>query len=315
MRINRPTANRIIELPPEIWLYLATVLFTMSATLINSLGHGFHIGFFHSENLVPFWAMVLASVLVIGFAFSVESEKPKVALIGSSTAQIFLIFCLWSFMWPALVTTPFPLQDHYLHELDAHFNYDIGTIYLWSRRNGLLEGFMSHWKTIAIPITLAPILLAIFSEKRSVRIYVTMLLFSGLVGGLTYYFIPTTAPAAVLPAIEFPYQQYILIERFDIIHQHGVYDDYRTGGVAGFPSFHNIWAATLMICFRNTPRPLRFVVFVYGGLTIMSTVLTGWHFLVDIVAGLLVAVASAIVAGYLIPPAHVTETKRESTRA
>jgi membrane-associated phospholipid phosphatase len=73
-------------------------------------------------------------------------------------------------------------------------------------------------------------------------------------------------------------------------------------GVVCFPSFHVIWAilgANALWCFK----PLRIPVAILSTLIILSTMTSGWHYFVDVLAGLLVA-AAAIAASRALSRWH-----------
>jgi membrane-associated phospholipid phosphatase len=62
-------------------------------------------------------------------------------------------------------------------------------------------------------------------------------------------------------------------------------------GVVCFPSFHVIWAI-LCAAALWTYKPLRVPVALVYGLIILSTMTTGWHYFIDVVAGAVVALLS-----------------------
>ena len=81
-----------------------------------------------------------------------------------------------------------------------------------------------------------------------------------------------------------------------------VHDNF--GGIVCLPSFHTFWAvvsAQALYCFR----PLRYPALLVAGLITISTVTTGWHYGVDVIAGLLMFVlcttlSNAVIRGRLL---------------
>jgi hypothetical protein len=67
-------------------------------------------------------------------------------------------------------------------------------------------------------------------------------------------------------------------------------------GVVCFPSFHAIWAVLCGYAFSGFRRYIRIPVYVLAALMFLSTVTTGWHYVIDVLAGLLVAVVSLLIA-------------------
>jgi len=59
-------------------------------------------------------------------------------------------------------------------------------------------------------------------------------------------------------------------------------------GIVCFPSFHVIWAVLCVYAFWGF-RWLRFPALILGSIIVVSTISTGWHSFVDVLAGLLLA--------------------------
>lgn len=62
-------------------------------------------------------------------------------------------------------------------------------------------------------------------------------------------------------------------------------------GILCIPSFHVIWALLCAYSLWDV-RPLRIPAAIFSALLIFSTLATGWHYLVDVIAGAFVALAS-----------------------
>jgi membrane-associated phospholipid phosphatase len=67
-------------------------------------------------------------------------------------------------------------------------------------------------------------------------------------------------------------------------------------GVVCFPSFHAIWAVLCGYAFSGFRRSVRIPVYVLAALMLLSTVTTGWHYVIDVLAGLMVAGVSLVIA-------------------
>ncbi|HEX5283512.1 MAG TPA: phosphatase PAP2 family protein [Bryocella sp.] len=66
-------------------------------------------------------------------------------------------------------------------------------------------------------------------------------------------------------------------------------------GVVCFPSFHAIWAVLCGYAFSGFRRSIRIPVYILTTLMLLSTVTTGWHYVTDVLAGLLVAIVSLLI--------------------
>jgi membrane-associated phospholipid phosphatase len=69
----------------------------------------------------------------------------------------------------------------------------------------------------------------------------------------------------------------------------------REAGVVCFPSFHVAWAIFFAAALWGF-RPLRIPVAVISGMVILSTMTTGWHYFVDVLGGILLAIISIVLA-------------------
>jgi hypothetical protein len=72
-------------------------------------------------------------------------------------------------------------------------------------------------------------------------------------------------------------------------------------GIVTFPSYHAALALLFIAAFRSVPK-LRGVGTVWAGLTITATPISGGHYAVDVLAGLVLAVASLAAAHSLVRP-------------
>ena len=75
--------------------------------------------------------------------------------------------------------------------------------------------------------------------------------------------------------------------------------DLDRAGVVSFPSFHVV-LAILSAQALSSIRGWRISVWVFAGLTIVSTITTGWHYFVDLIGGLAVALISWSLAGRIL---------------
>ena len=67
-----------------------------------------------------------------------------------------------------------------------------------------------------------------------------------------------------------------------------------TEGLITFPSFHTVWALLLVAA---CPRPAKAFSVVLNAAVIVATLTTGWHYLADVLAGIVVF----YVACWLVP--------------
>jgi membrane-associated phospholipid phosphatase len=121
-----------------------------------------------------------------------------------------------------------------------------------------------------------------------------------LIAYCIYYFWPTFAPAYVIHHVRFPIEAAQLIERTIRIREYLPYELYPGAGLIAFPSCHVIMGLSSIFSFfyayqETKQRALKriFIVIAVGSFLlnlslIASTVLLGYHYLVDVIASLVI---------------------------
>ena len=137
--------------------------------------------------------------------------------------------------------------------------------------------------------------------------YVTALGFNWVLGVVSYYLVPSLGPVFVRPSLyaELPHtgvtelQNTLVVERLQVLaNPHATQ---ALSGVAGFASLHVaiVFSAAIIAQLVGVHRVLRRALWAFFGLTTVSTVYFGWHYVIDVLAGLVigaVAVAAAALA-------------------
>jgi membrane-associated phospholipid phosphatase len=123
-----------------------------------------------------------------------------------------------------------------------------------------------------------------------IRKYYFYLLCTALIGFGFYYFFPTTAPASVFNHSLFFQEQIDTGLKFKQIHQF-MSPTTNNGGLIALPSFHMIWAILCVNLIKKWTIPY-VVLSIVNLLLISSCVLLGWHYITDIVGGLIVLLIS-----------------------
>ena len=113
--------------------------------------------------------------------------------------------------------------------------------------------------------------------------------YSSIAGSLFYYFFPSSGPAGVFQSSDFLQVQRLTHLKYEQVHSF-IPVTTLLGGLIAFPSFHVAWS--VLATYAALPRrPLFLALCALNAVVIASTVLLGWHFLVDVPAGLLLAVS------------------------
>ena len=138
--------------------------------------------------------------------------------------------------------------------------------------------------------------------------YVTALSFVWLLGALSYYLVPSLGPIYAKPGLfaDLPttgvseLQATLLEHRKEVIASPQASDAVQS--IAGFASLHVavIFTAALIAHLVGVPRLLRVGLWIFFGLTVLATIYFGWHYFVDDIAGLAIALIAVYGAGVLV---------------
>lgn len=141
-------------------------------------------------------------------------------------------------------------------------------------------------------------------SARTGAFYVTALSLNWLMGAASYYLVPSLGPVFARPELYVglpdtgvsALQRNLLENRVEVLA-----DPVAAGaiqGIAGFASLHvSIVLTGALVAHRlGLHRAIRCFMWVFFGLTVVSTVYFGWHYLVDDLAGVVVALAAVQIA-------------------
>jgi len=231
-------------------------------------------------------------------------RDPQVMFVLGGTAQIVLITAIMAPLTYVAAAMNFPLQDATLLTLDRALGFDWAAYVHYVDAHPAVAGLLNagygmiRWPLFAIPVVLAAL-------RRYRRI-----------GEFTFAFgmalVVTTIVSGLVPAIGV-YQQ-IGLDPATLKHVNaGAYlaqlrdlpptrtgdlrhlDLLGLGGIVTFPSFHA--ASAVLYAWALWPlRRLRPFTVLLFGLMLAATPVNGGHYLVDIIAGVAIAIVSLLAA-------------------
>lgn len=145
------------------------------------------------------------------------------------------------------------------------------------------------------------------SNLRAGLWYVTALSINWVFGAASYYVLPSQGPVYAEPRLFAGLPETGVSRLQDTLseHRHEVLaDPFATGAVqsvAAFASLHVavVFSAALIAQLLGVRKAIRIGLWTFLGLTLLSTVYFGWHYLIDDVAGLGIGVAAVYLAGRL----------------
>jgi membrane-associated phospholipid phosphatase len=227
---------------------------------------------------------------------------------------VFVFYCL-SLLAGLILTqgvqlTPFPTIDHWLLHVDQALGFNQNHLINFAYAHSTLHSLLvTAYDSVTWQLVLLPFIMALLLCERSVKVFLLAMLISYPVGLLIYYFFPATAPASMLHNSNLISMQHDTYIKFYQIH-HYLKITTVAGGLVVVPSFHIIWAVLLTYLTRNK-KWIFYPLLVWNIILACSTVSLGWHYLVDVTAGIVVA-GIAIIAAEMIfqrTLAHCHDTK------
>lgn len=191
----------------------------------------------------------------------------------------------------------FPLQDLHFAQLDQSLGINVPKIMAFAERLGVAYPINRTYMLLSPFAAFAFLLPALTGKPLPARRFVTSNLISFAIGLPLFVIFPAAGPWS---GYHFPPG----IDRFACeagllqLREAGPYI-FHPAGVVCFPSFHVIWAALAAHSLWEF-RWLRIPAAVLAGLIVVSTMTLGWHYFVDVFAGLAVA-SAAIILSRLLP--------------
>lgn len=287
-------------------LVLINGLLGLTYILVNHFGANFTGDLYFA----PSWAHALIPLILLNIAviYFKDMVSPRVSLTIFTFSMYALGLDVGMILTQGIQYTPFPTIDHWLLHMDQLMHINSGAILNWVyQRPHLGNSFIYAYNGIEPELVLLPILMALLLCKRSVKVFLFAMLLSYPIGTLIYYFFPTTAPASIIHNAHFLAQQHDTGIKFYEIH-HYLKLTTSMGGMIAFPSFHVI-CATLLIYVTKEKKYIFIPVLIYNIWMIASTVMLGWHYMTDVIGGLIIALGCLYLGERLYKKCYLTTLK------
>ncbi|MCX5787956.1 MAG: phosphatase PAP2 family protein [Elusimicrobia bacterium] len=276
------------------YMALLAVVFAAAFVLIgvNSLFLHYTGVLYLNRTLIP-----LLVPLVIAMAYSIFARErwPRACFVLRNGGYYTLSVVAMALLATGIQFTPFARIDPLLAVWDARLHFNLVDAMGWTNAHPLLRSLLSvgYW-SIEAQLFCVPMMLLLVQDLRFTRVFVFSLLYSALIGYLFYFFFPSSGPASFYASPLFSEQQRMTYGKFYAVH-HFQPVPATDAGLIAFPSFHVVWAV-LLVYAGGWNRWLILPVGLLNALMIVASVLLGWHFLVDVPAGVLLALASLMLA-------------------
>jgi hypothetical protein len=149
-----------------------------------------------------------------------------------------------------------------------------------------------------------PLALVLLPSPRGGIFYVNAVSINWLLGALSYFTLPARGPIystphdfADLPATDVSHLQGVLLrQRTEFLRDPTAHDVHQ--GIGAFASLHTsiLFTAAVAGHMLGVGRRLRIALWSLFGLTTTATVYLGWHFVLDDLAGIVIAVTALAIA-------------------
>lgn len=301
------TANTLIEkysrmvnqlfqsLEREDRLYFTLILGTLALGMAHLLINTFVTKYSGMNYFPTQWLYLAPFALGLAlYAIHVRDHSPHLAYVIKILAFYFLITLVVGIYDTGIQYAPFPRIDTLLVNADQHLNFNTVALIDWTSAHKFIKKCLGYsYDSLYLQLPLLLPFLAILKEKKSVNYFLVAIVISTIIGGMMYYFFPTGGPASVLHSRHFITEEHATYTKFFAVHHHIPLSHYKmglmsAGGLIAFPSFHVVWAVLLSYLCINR-KWLFYPVALLNLVMIASTLLLGWHYLIDVIAGVLLA--------------------------
>ena len=186
-----------------------------------------------------------------------------------------------------------PLVDAELAALDAAFAFSTEAVVAFMAKQPLLQGALSIIYDTLLLLMVVPLFAPVFFDDHGAsQRYILSVTIAAVLTAALFALWPAVGPWDFFhfePTKEqAQYQRYL----FSVLRFNGRASlDINSSGVVTFPSFHAVLALLAMISLWRI-RVVKYVVaFLAVGICV-STMTTGWHYLADVIGGIVIVVVS-----------------------
>jgi hypothetical protein len=214
----------------------------------------------------------------------------KTPYLNKFTEAIFILYLVMAciaLLTNAVQFTPFSPIDDKLVAIERVFHIDMAEIVAWTSQHRKPQEILAViYDSLPYQMSIIPVLIAGLGHFSKLQEYFCLMLVSALIGFIFYYFFPTIAPASVIQSPFFSPDQQATGIKFAEIHSH-LSPTTIEGGMIALPSFHTIWAWFCLYMVRGWPL-LFMLLLPVNLLLVLSCVLLGWHYPIDLLGSLVV---------------------------
>ncbi|MFO3112447.1 phosphatase PAP2 family protein [Legionella pneumophila serogroup 1] len=272
-------------MPFRYFILLAGTIVSLSliALIIN-----YTIYQFPGNNYFPPNTPVIACIILLNYIgmILVFGKNNRVTRSGLELINFFVVMSIIALATNAVQLTPFSPIDKQIIKLEAQWGINMVSILEWTNKYQYFKYLLAIiYDTLPYQMSILPLCVIVSGRFYILKDYYFLLLFTTLLGFTFYYFFPTTAPASEIQNSLFTPEQIATGLKFHQIH-HYIQPTTIEGGLIALPSFHTIWAILCIYLIKDWFIPC-LLLSIINVLLILSCVLLGWHYPIDILAAII----------------------------
>jgi membrane-associated phospholipid phosphatase len=215
------------------------------------------------------------------------------------------------FLIPAAGRSSRPLVDSALARIDAGMHFQTAAaVRLISQLPLLRHALGISYGLLPLLILAAILVPTLFGRAVDSRRYVLAVIIAAVVTAALFALWPAAGPWTV-EGFAPNRAQVMVTDGLALLKSSKPVPPDVQGGVVAFPSFHVVLAVLSVVALWNV-RWARWFAFVLGMLVCISTITTGWHYLIDVVGGLAVTYPAQALANRLLKTAPATAAQGAS---
>jgi len=291
------------------WCMIATMV-AADVTMVVALGLQFPL----SDLVRPLgFTILLGSV---GYYYYCRKE-PAFVLCCLTLAHLVLFSSSYTILMYSGATFNLPLIDDQLVVIDKFLGFHLPDFVAWSQAHPQTQRILQFAYDTLLPQTaLVVMILGMCGQRKPLEKFMMRFMISAIITWLIFAFFPAEGPFMAYDYEPNQDQARYLAHFNELRSGQRTLVTYRDAeGLITFPSFHTTWSLLLTLAFWKR-RTLLLLATILNGAVIISTMTTGWHYLGDVLAGVIVAILALIFTclahKWFYPPSLQTDSDTAS---
>jgi hypothetical protein len=268
----------------------------------------------------------LASLALVALAWFYRERRNDLRLASGleCTAQVVVFAAVGAPLSYLAASANLPLHDQAFDAIDQALGLDWRSLFAWMNAHPSLHSlFALSYMSFTVQATTTVLALAFSNRLLHLRTFMLAFIFSAVVciaisgavpseGIWGYYRLSAADHPAIVPAVHGQYLPFFYGLRDGSLR---ALTGLTSEGIITFPSFHAALGVVFMVALWPVPV-LRWIGAAVNGLMVLATPADGGHYFIDVIAGVVIAVAclyaaQAIVRRARSPSMHAAETVAE----